>query len=135
MKGYQPLSPPLGLGYIAHVMSKHNIDVQLVDLYATPHTEAEITDIVARHTPRVVGCHCYSESSSNAVRICRLVKQIDPTIMTVLGGPHATFAYQELLGDCSVDVVVLCEGEHTMLDIWGVACARPVRFDHVPGIA
>ena len=63
------------------------------------------------------------------------VKAIDPEILTVMGGPHVTFCARQTLETFpELDVVVLGEGEETLVDlIRAVECAR--NLDTVNGIA
>jgi magnesium-protoporphyrin IX monomethyl ester (oxidative) cyclase len=71
----------------------------------------------------------------HAVRVADIVKEIDSSILTVIGGPHVTVVPVEFLEEAkNVDIVAIGEGEYTMLDV--------VRFfegnkkiDDVQGIA
>ena len=54
----------------------------------------------------------------HAIKVANIVKEVDPSILTVVGGPHATVVPVEFLEEArNVDVAVIGEGEHTMLDI------------------
>ena len=55
--------------------------------------------------PEVVGVSClFSAQSPAAHHVCRLVRQADPGVMTVIGGAHPSAVPQEVLADPSVDV-------------------------------
>jgi radical SAM superfamily enzyme YgiQ (UPF0313 family) len=55
----------------------------------------------------------------------RAVKALDPSVTTVIGGPHATFCATKILQSCDqVDVVVCGEGENTL-----VALAKALETD------
>ena len=54
----------------------------------------------------------------NSVKITRLIKQVDPSILTVVGGPHVTTVPKQFLEEIkSVDFAVTGEGEYTMLEL------------------
>ena len=54
----------------------------------------------------------------NSVKISNLAKQVDPSILTVVGGPHVTTVPKEFLEEAkSVDVAVTGEGEYAMLEL------------------
>lgn len=118
LKYYAPASPPLGIGYIANSLSLSGVSVRLYDLYAIPLTSNEITCIIKQENPKIVGCHVYTESCDTAVRIAKLAKMVSPSIVTVAGGPHASFEYNSLMTSSDIDIVVRFEAEETILDLW-----------------
>lgn len=40
------------------------------------------------------------------------------SIVTVTGGPHASFEYNSLMTSSDIDIVVRFEAEETILDLW-----------------
>ena len=54
----------------------------------------------------------------NSVKVSDLTKEVDPTILTVMGGPHVTLVPKEFLEEAkNVDIAVIGEGEYAMLDV------------------
>jgi magnesium-protoporphyrin IX monomethyl ester (oxidative) cyclase len=54
----------------------------------------------------------------NSVKVSDLAKQVDPDILTVVGGPHVTAVPKGFLEEAkSVDIAVTGEGEYTMPEI------------------
>jgi radical SAM superfamily enzyme YgiQ (UPF0313 family) len=54
----------------------------------------------------------------SALNIARIVKEVHPNCLTILGGCHVTFWDKEALQECpQLDVVVRKEGENTMLEL------------------
>jgi anaerobic magnesium-protoporphyrin IX monomethyl ester cyclase len=59
------------------------------------------------------------------LRLARLIKEINPNVVNVFGGPHATLAPETLIFPGSpIDVVVYGEGEYTMLELMN-ECRKP----------
>lgn len=68
--------------------------------------------------PDIVGVtNLFSTQINKAFAVTELVKRIDRNIKVVVGGPHATAVPQDFLASPSIDMVVVGEGELTILDI------------------
>ncbi len=125
--------PPLGLAYIAAVMEKEEYKVKIVDCIAEGFgkeptyledgilyglSDDELLKIIKDFSPDAVGVSClFSNKSVDAHNVCRLVKEFNSKIPTVLGGIHPTVRPLETLEDKNVDFVVLGEGEYTFRDL------------------
>ncbi|MFW6154422.1 MAG: B12-binding domain-containing radical SAM protein [Planctomycetota bacterium] len=77
----------------------------------------EITSVVRRYRPRVVGLSCKSQTFASAVRVAEIVKRLDPATRVVVGGPHAAMAAGAILDCPHVDAVVRGEGEQTIVEL------------------
>jgi len=56
-------------------------------------------------------------SLSNSVKKI-FAKGACPNAMAILGGPHATFMYEQILNEeAAVDIIVRGEGEQTLLEL------------------
>ena len=54
----------------------------------------------------------------NSIKVSNLAKEVNPNILTVMGGPHVTLVPKEFLEEAkNVDVAVMGEGEYAMLEI------------------
>lgn len=103
--------PPLGLSYISSVLKNAGNLVRLIDMnverFDWKNFNYSDFDIVG--------------ISADTVRY-PLAKQISLTakmqgVVTVLGGPHATAEYGEILKERICDYVILGEGEYTFLKL------------------
>lgn len=103
--------PPLGLLYVAAALEKKGLRVGVHDFYRFGQRPRDVQPLVAAARPRLVGVSALTSGFNAAARMCRYVKETDPDIVTVLGGPHATAAPMEVLEDPHIDVVVSGEGE------------------------
>ena len=123
---------PLGLAYIAAVLEKEGHEVAVIDaliegfgreLRLGRHiiryglSDDELKKRIKEFSPDLVGVSClFSTQSDNAHNVCKIVKEIDKSITTVMGGSHPSVMPDETLRDENVDFVVIGEGEYTMRD-------------------
>ena len=126
------LEPPLGLAYLAAVVEREGYEVRILDAFASgalnikrdgEYVRAGLDDddiqrYVREFAPQVVGISAaFTAVIRDSHHAARLVKEVDPQILTVFGGAHATVRPDEVLADENVDMVVKGEGEDTFLDI------------------
>src|SRR4030067_1163280 len=108
--------PPLGLGYIAAVLEKEGYDVKLIDMIDTSFEDAE--KILRREKPQVVGISCnLTDFRWRASKLAQMAKTVDPDVVVVLGGSHATHMYKQILENFPVDIIVRFEGEFAFLEV------------------
>lgn len=132
---------PLGLAYIAAVLRKNGHTVRIIErkfFYKADYWDDSIMkeinhltkEAIKDFSPDLVGVTASTPLIMDAFRAIRLVKEIDPNIVTLLGGCHVT-AYPELsLRQCpELDIVCRGEGEITALEI-----ANGVALEKVDGI-
>jgi anaerobic magnesium-protoporphyrin IX monomethyl ester cyclase len=120
--------PPLGLGYIAAYLKAYGVTVQLVD--CTFMDEEEALDRVRRSQPRIIGVQVMFSMKEKAFQFARLLRNCCELL--VAGGPLPT-SNPELFLSC-FDVVVIGEGEQTMLELVR-AVEDGAGLASVPGIA
>lgn len=123
---------PLGLLYIASVLDKDGYKTKILDAFMTDlpfRKKGETTEIgipykkikeeIQKIKPQIVGiANPFTSQLEHAIKVADIVKEIDSSIVTVVGGPHVTVVPIEFLEEAkNVDIVVIGEGEYTMLDI------------------
>lgn len=118
---------PMGIAGLAG-MVREDVDVELLDCLIEGHDSAETVghelvryglpmDEIRRRIeaskPDMVGVTCLFSSQFGDVRsIMRMVKDIDPDIVTVTGGTHPSFlAGRTLETEPAIDFIILGEGE------------------------
>ena len=119
---YYPISetpsPPLGLAYLAAVLSEAGIEVKVIDFVVFPHSRAVLQRELEQFQPRMVGLTAVSMTFNFAIEVVRDIKQMYPDMVTVMGGPHVSFCANEtLLQFPELDIVVKGEGERTVVDL------------------
>lgn len=122
---------PLGLLYLAAYLRENNKDVAILDAYqgksSVPDSDGffrsglsdqEIEEKINKHSPDVVGITCmFSIFSKGAHDVAKVVKKVSKDILVVFGGVHSSSFTDLVLSDKNVDMVVLGEGEETLLEI------------------
>lgn len=111
------VAPPLGIGYIAAVLEENDIDIRIIDGSALGMSWEELEREIYKYSPDIVGVTAVTPTISQALKSARIAKNTCPDAIIVLGGYHPTFTYRELLKKDFIDVIVLGEGEYTMLEL------------------
>lgn len=128
------ITPPLGIAYLAAVLEQHDLSVDIIDAVGlepgTIHDFEKETfvrglafeDIVGRLTKdvKIVGIsNLFSFAYPVVQELCRQIRAYNEEIHIVLGGPHPSALYAEILDEDRelVDFVVLGEGEQPFLHL------------------
>ncbi len=140
---------PLGLMYIAAVLDEAGYNVEILDAFMTDlafRKKGDITEVgmsyekireeIQRRNPDIVGiANPFTSQVEHAIKVADIVKEIDSSILTVVGGPHGTVVPVEFLEAAkNVDIVAIGEGEYTMLDILGFFEGNK-KINDIQGIA
>ncbi|MFH0835658.1 MAG: radical SAM protein [Candidatus Micrarchaeota archaeon] len=113
-----PKLMPLGLAYIAAVLrGKHEISV-LDDNLEEPSNE-QVAELIRKTGPDVIAYSAMSVLFERAVEIARLAKQAKPSVVNVIGGPHANSLPEKVLEEQAFDYAVYGEGEITFAELLG----------------
>lgn len=112
-----PLShPPLGLLYIGAALEKEGHKVEVLDYYAEDISREKLENSLK--SSDAVGMMVYTNDYKPSLKISRLIKEINPDIPLIIGGPHCTFLQKQSLIDApDADICVVGEGEEVILDI------------------
>ena len=126
---------PLGLLSIAGVLEEKKYDVKVFDArvegahISTPRPFSggitfgasweEIESYVESQAPDLVGISCqFTTQYETTMQVAEIVKKVDPGIITVVGGPHASVMPESFFERSkAVDFAVIGEGEYVMADI------------------
>ncbi len=101
-----------GLCAIGACAKKEGFDIDLIDLRALSGWDRFRAELEARK-PRVCGLTMMSVDYNPVMRSVELIKEVDPTIVVVIGGPHPSILPEEVLSNPKVDYIVSGEGEIT----------------------
>ena len=111
-------SPPLGVTYVAAAFEAAGAEVRILDYIVSQYSREKLERELERFAPRVLGATSVTMNFPAAVRIVEDAKDIDPSILTVMGGSHVSFdAANTLRRHPAVDVVVIGEGERTIEEL------------------
>ena len=107
---------PVGVGSLVAVLRRNGLDARAANLIGLP--PAAIREIILRERPDLLGISVMTHNRHDSVRLAELVKMLNPSCFVVLGGPHATHRFREMLDSSpAVDAVVLGEGEESLLEL------------------
>lgn len=108
----------LGLLYLAAFLEQYHIQVEAIDALWDNLSLAQLEKMISASQPDLVGVSCYIGSRFEDFKVIRMVKKINPKIVTVLGGPQASATAEDTLWHVpEVDFIVLGEGEATLLEL------------------
>jgi magnesium-protoporphyrin IX monomethyl ester (oxidative) cyclase len=125
-------SIPLGLANIGAILEANNYNVSIVDILAEGINVIKKTKKYTRvglsketifeklnyYKPDIVGISTmFTAYSGDAHDVAKIVKEYNPKTIVVFGGAHASILYKNVLHDPNVDIVVIGEGEETILEI------------------
>jgi anaerobic magnesium-protoporphyrin IX monomethyl ester cyclase len=118
--------------YIASVLKKAGYQVEILDAFflganfegngetvTVGLSFEQIKQEIIQRNPNVVGiAGPFTCQIGNAIETSKAVKEANPNVLTVVGGPHVTLVPEEFLKETqTVDVAVTGEGEYAMLEI------------------
>jgi radical SAM superfamily enzyme YgiQ (UPF0313 family) len=127
--------PPLSLAYLAAVLEDNGIEVQVLDFLVTHYSPEKVRQKLEEYRPQLVGVTCVTLNYHLAAEMLQVCKTVDPDIVTVIGGPHASFTPGETLREAPwIDVVVIGEGDRTIIELVE-AVAGDGSFHDIAGIA
>jgi len=119
--------PPLHLAYLAGAALEAGNEAKIYDAMNKRHSFEHIREEIERYHPDYVMTLDYlpvtgaisTATVPDALRILDIAKGINPKIVTLLGGPHPTFMYQEILetlgeNRTNVDYILMGEPEQTL---------------------
>lgn len=110
---------PLGFVYMAGSLREAGFDVEIYDAMTKDHTLEDVQRRLAVSHPDVVATTAYTSTYPAAADILKLAKKLDPSIVTVMGGVHPTFMWEEVFDqmDGVLDFIVRGEGEETFPEL------------------
>ncbi|PTD93825.1 B12-binding domain-containing radical SAM protein [archaeon SCG-AAA382B04] len=110
-------APPLGLAYIAGVLEKQNISVDILDCAALDLDFNDLQNRLKRKNNDLIGITSTTPTIPEALKTAEIANEtLDAKI--ALGGPHPTFTHKQILRkNRFVDYVVRGEGEKTFLKL------------------
>jgi len=113
---------PVGLLSLHALLHRAGHDCTLANLSGLGW--GKVRELLKKQRPQVLGVSQFTHNRVDSLKLAALAKELDHGCFTVLGGPHATHCWQELLErHPEVDAVVLGEGETTLQELLGARAA------------
>ena len=126
---------PLGLAYVAAVLEREGVDVDLLDAHALGMDVEDILSYVAEKRPAVVGLTVMTFMLKNARRLAARIKEMHRPPLVVFGGAHPTILPEESITRWGADVCVRGEGERTVIELMERLEEGPERWQDIAGLS
>jgi len=113
--------PNLGILYLAAILDQNNIPVEILDLEQYYGLELEdlnkiIIDKIEHY--EIIGITSLTNTFYLTKQIAELIKQSNKEKIVVLGGPHVSFQYDEILkAEPIIDFICIGESETSFLEL------------------
>ena len=93
-------------------------DVKIADCVSDRMSIKELLGLIKEYKPDIVGFNANAISYPKVQKILPLVKELNPKIITIIGGAHPSAMPKAMLEEnpC-LDIAVIGEGEYTLLEI------------------
>jgi radical SAM superfamily enzyme YgiQ (UPF0313 family) len=128
-------SPPLGVTYVAAAFAAAGAEVKIFDYIVSAYSREKLEAQLAAFQPHAVGATSVTMNFFDAQKIIRDVKNINPEIITMMGGPHVSFTAAETLRRYpEIDLIAIGEGEDTIAELTPVIQNRN-KWSDIRGIA
>lgn len=111
--------PPAWVAYLAGALkSAGYADIRFVDAMTNHLDDDAVRRVIEEEKPDIVGATAITPSIYKAERLLEIAKDVHPEAVTVLGGIHATFMYQQVLTEAPwIDCIVRGEGEEIIVNL------------------
>ncbi len=125
---------PLGLLAIGSVLKRAGHQVKILDLRISNSPDEELDSVMSSFDPQVVGIGVMTIECKYGFVDAAKVKEINPEVTVVFGGPHCSHEPRFILNDPNVDLMVSGEGDLTIVELID-ALEQGRGIENVPGIA
>ena len=127
--------PHLGLLMLGAVLRDNGHRVRIIDASAQCLSYDQTLEEIKKFKPDIVNLTAVTPSINKTVHLATLVKNLNPNITTVIGGPHFTAVPEKTLMDYPVfNYGVVGEGEVTIIELVNTLTANRIP-SNVPGVA
>lgn len=111
-------NPPLGILSIAgYLEKKSDIEVEILDTQVEELNLSQIKERIKVAKPDAVGITTMTFTLLDVLNVAKVVKEIDPEIKVILGGPHPHIFPEETIFFPEIDFLVIGEGEETTKEL------------------
>ena len=117
---YDVLEPPLGLialqTYLDHIF-KEDIEGKLIKSRIDFDSYEKLNSIIDEFNPDLIGVSAMTFHKNFFHQAIKKIREHGYKKMLIVGGPHPTTSYNEVLKDTNIDACVIGEGEITLSEI------------------
>lgn len=128
MEGFKLESIPLNLSYLGAVLHENGFPVQGFNLNVEDRQIEDFADF------NLIGTTVVTATFPKALNFLEKIRQVNPDVFTVLGGPHATSCPEECLRSPVVDAVIAQEAEYPFLSLVQTLASGERKLAAVPNL-
>ncbi|UCD85609.1 MAG: radical SAM protein [Deltaproteobacteria bacterium] len=111
-------APPLGISYAAAAFEAAGAEVKVIDYIVSRYTREKLKKELDTFSPDIVGTNSVTMNFPAAVDIIQTAKRHNPSLITMMGGPHVSFdAVNTLQKYPEIDLLMIGEGEGTIMEL------------------
>jgi len=125
------LAPPLGPLYLSQILENAADHVNLIDFSVEAYHEHKVTSSL--ENVDAVCVTVMSTAVDKASQIIKLIKEKDPDLPVIIGGPHCTLSPSDALRETQADVCIQGDGENVIVNLLR-AFHDEERLAQIPGI-
>ena len=117
---YDVLRPPLGLIALQSYLNREfqsDVKGKIIKTSVDFDNFEELNQIIKKFNPDLIGVSAMTFHKNFFHETIKEIKAGDYNKMIIVGGPHPTTSYKEVLNDKNIDVCVIGEGEATLSEI------------------
>jgi anaerobic magnesium-protoporphyrin IX monomethyl ester cyclase len=128
-------SPPLGVTYVASAFEAAGAEVRIFDYIVSGYSKEKLKKQLEAFQPDAIGATSVTMNFYEAQQILRDVKNCNPEIVTMMGGPHVSFTAMETLRKYpEIDLIAIGEAEDTIAELTPVL-KQQSKWQNIQGIA
>ena len=131
--GFQvPVYPPLGVLYLGSALEHAGHEAEIIDFFIDPDPYVAIDKSI--HHSDAVGISVDNVSFNESAQLAQYIKNKDPHLPIVIGGPYSTlYQEQSLMTISAADVSVSGDGEQAIVHI-AEALKGTRSLSDIPGV-
>jgi len=126
--------PPLGLIALAAYLEQKGHSVSIYDNNTENQDNQEITKLIKKKSPQVVGLGIMSVNVKRALATAQAIKNYSKDIIIIAGGVHPTIEPNQILENPNIDFIIRGEGEITTNELINAIEKKEKNFETIPGI-
>jgi len=128
--------PTLGFGYLSSVLKKKGHEVSVLNCIKENIEFEDLENVIRDKDPSAVGVQLFTCDFSSAKRTLQVAKRINSDLLTLIGGPHVSGDYKEVLNDLpEADYGFRGEAEHGLIKFLDyIESKNDMKLEEIPGL-
>lgn len=128
-----PKTPPLGVGLLATILRNAEFEIKALDMRLKGYDTKRFHWELESFNPHMVGFSTSSFEYLNTEELCKIAKDFNKDIVTIVGGPHASSCPERTLNSEAIDYIAVGEGDY-LLKEFVEDFPDKEKMCHIPGI-